>query len=451
MKALKKILCLLLACGLLISCAACTGNNGGDPDVSGGENQNSGAQTEDDGSLVFWNMYWGNTKFESLCKELINEYNVGHPNGQVKVEFRPWATYYQDFLTSVMSGNAPDIGAASADNSILYGRMGELCDLESIVDNWKASGFYDTFIDGCFDLHKIDGVQYGIPWIVDIRMMFVNTELLGEAGVSIPSRGYFTFKELYDACGKLDAKGIMPMVLVGTDFMNTQFMNYILVAADGCYGVDENLQPAMNNPRNIEVYNWIHDCVENNYIASESLGFTADQQIAVFAADNCAIIMSNLERIIDDEDYADKYQVLSAPVWEEGDTSRNCAYINPIVVFNQTNNEQGAKDFVQWYVENNGILFAEGECNFSPSAQINNSDEVRSTEKYRQILDRVFPTATYYVYPAKHLYSAQVTIGGENPIGHMFTELLSNVYSVEELTEKYQAILTEICEENPEP
>lgn len=463
MKQSKKGISLILVLALLLCLAACTGRSNPTGTENPGGNTNSGAVEGSDPAsptsggntggenIVFWDMYWGNTQYESLVRSLVEQYNAEHDGPDVVVEMRPWATYYQDYLTAVMSGNAPDVACGQGDNSVLYGRMGELVDLSSIVEEWKANGFYDTFPKGSIELHNIDGKQYGIPWIMDLRLFFYNIEMFDEAGIEIPARGYFTFAELYDACEKLANAGFVPMAMPGLDFMNQQAINYLLVAGDGDYGCDENYQAAVNSPRNLEIYHWIDDMVDHQYIAPESVGFTADQQIAMFASDECAIIISNMERIIDPELYGTKYGILTAPVWNENDPSRNIAYINPMVVFSQTEYPEECKQFVKWWVENNGILFSEGEANFSPSREINNTTEMMENARNKMILENVFDNVSYYVYPAEHLYSAAVTIGGENHLGHLFTELLMNQTPVEDLAEKYQAILEQIVAENPEP
>lgn len=461
MKHWKKGLAVLLSLALLLCITACGGSPAGNDvdnpddlqgnDNPGTTNQPAQSTSSGDDTIVFWDMYWGNTQYESLVRSLVDQYNEEHDGPDVVVEMRPWATYYQDFLTAVMSGNAPDVACGQGDNSVLYGRMGELLDLSSIVEQWKAEGFYDEFPEGSFELHNIDGNQYGIPWIMDMRLFFYNIEMFEEAGVEIPARGYFTFAELYDACEKLADAGFVPMAMPGLDFMNQQAMNYLLVAGDGDYGCDENYQAAVNSSRNMEIYQWIDDMVDQQYIAPESVGFTADQQIAMFAADECAIIISNMERIIEPELYGTKYGILTAPVWNEEDPSRNIAYINPMVVFSQTEYPEECKEFVKWWVENNAILFSEGEANFSPVKSTNETAEMLENARSKMILENVFDNVAYYVYPAEHLYSAAVTIGGENHMGHLFTELLMNQTPVDELADKYQAILEQIVAENPEP
>ena|GEM_PF-3081445 len=451
---IRKIICLLLCLVLLVGATACSpggstdGDSTGEPGSASTSKPAKGTKKE---TIVFWNMYWGNDKFADLCQELVDEYNDTHDGPAVELQMRPWATYFQDYLTAVTTGNAPDVACGSGDNSLLYGRMDELVDLTDIADAWKEDGFYDTFPAGSFELHNIDGCQYGIPWIIDARCMFVNLEMFEQAGVTIPDRGYFTFDELYQACKKLKAAGIEPMVLVGTDFMNDQCINYLTVAAGGSHGVDANIQADVNSPRNMEVYNWIHKMVEEGLIAEESLGFTADQQIGVFAADSCAIIISNLERITSPSKYGKKYDVLPAPVWNEGDPVRNIAYINPMVVFSQTSYPEECKEFVKWWVENNGILFEEGAANFSASSQINSSDAMMKNPRNRAIIEKILPHTTYYTYPCEHLFNAVVPLGGEAHLGHMFAELLENKSSVQAIADKYQAIVEQLIEENPEP
>ncbi len=47
--------------------------------------------------------------YEPTVQGLVDQFNSEHPDIHVTVQFHSWDNYYQEYLTSVTSGMAPDV------------------------------------------------------------------------------------------------------------------------------------------------------------------------------------------------------------------------------------------------------------------------------------------------------------------------------------------------------
>lgn len=152
---------------LLLLLAGCTG--GGDTD---------------DGriTLRFQSLAW---QEESVAanKELVEEWNAGHP--EVKVEYvqGSWDSVHDQLLTSFEGGEAPDIVHDASDDLADFAYGGHLADLTDLLperlksDIPQRSWQTTTFGDGI----------YGVPFLQEPRVLIANATWLKESGVRIPT------------------------------------------------------------------------------------------------------------------------------------------------------------------------------------------------------------------------------------------------------------------------
>ena len=123
---MKKALALLLALLLCLAAVACSSapaeSSSAAPDASEAAPESSEAAEEEPveepaeepsgevAEIRFWDMAWGPAGvYDVACEELIAEFEKEFPNIDVTYEFHAWDNYYQEYLTAVTSGMAPDV------------------------------------------------------------------------------------------------------------------------------------------------------------------------------------------------------------------------------------------------------------------------------------------------------------------------------------------------------
>jgi ABC-type glycerol-3-phosphate transport system substrate-binding protein len=163
-----KLLVALVLAALLL--AGCSGND----DDGGGS---SGRIT-----LRFQSLAWQEESVEAN-KELVREWNVGHPNIKVEYIQGSWDGVHDQLLTSFEGGEAPDIIHDASDDLADFAYGGDLADLTDLLPprlkseipqrSWETT----TFGDGV----------YGVPFLQEPRVLVANATWLKRSGVRIPT------------------------------------------------------------------------------------------------------------------------------------------------------------------------------------------------------------------------------------------------------------------------
>ena len=174
----------VLAALSLASCGFGGGNAGGGSDGSG---------TSID---LLVPSYSDNT--QGLWESVITDFKTANSDITVNLEVQSWDNLNDVITTKVQGDQAPDIMnggpfAGFAADDLLY-------PMEDVMSADTLSDFQDSFADGA----SVDGVQYGAPLIASARALFVNEDLLAQAGVAAAPT---TWDELLDAAKKISAIG----------------------------------------------------------------------------------------------------------------------------------------------------------------------------------------------------------------------------------------------------
>lgn len=173
-----------LATMTLASCGFGGGSN------EGGDSSGSGTTLN-----LLVPSYSDNT--QGLWEDVIAGFEEENPDIDVKLEVQSWDNLDSVITTKVSGGQAPDIYnggpfAGFAADDLLY-------TTEEVVSPDTYSDFQETFIKNA----SVDGTAYGLPLIASARALFVNNDLLEQAGATIPT----TWDELLESAKKISALG----------------------------------------------------------------------------------------------------------------------------------------------------------------------------------------------------------------------------------------------------
>lgn len=414
---MKKLTCLMLVLVLMVCVIGCGGASG---EVS---------------EIHFWDMQWGSADvYDPVVESLVNRFNEEHPNIHVTYQIHNWDNYYQDYLTAVTSGMAPDVTNGAFNQSIQYAVMGELIDLSSIVDEWKESGFYDNFPEGAFELHTYNDMQVGIPWIQDPRMGYYNKRIFEEAGVTeIPT----TWDELREAFVAIKEKtGVTPMAMVGIGNDSTQIMYHWMFSA-GVGMTDEEGNAYFNSPEVIKLMEFLGGMMDDGLIAKGSAGYTVDDVISLFATGEIAYYIGNPSGSTNFAAMVDDVGVMEPITMETGMQQRGLTWLNPMVAYKQGKDHEASKTFIKWWVENNTEVFTVGKANFSANLEVNNDPFFSEDPIFSQVLNNVLPYSTAPTWPTPYLYEAFSQIDGELYVGHALGEILTGGRDYQAIADKY--------------
>jgi multiple sugar transport system substrate-binding protein len=135
---------------------------------------------------------------QGLWEDVIAGFENEYPDYSVNLEVQSWDNLNDVVTTKIQADEAPDIMnggpfAGFADDGLLY-------PIEEVVSAETLSDFQESFVTAS----SVKGVQYGAPLIASARALFVNTDLLEQAGVAAAPE---TWDELLDAAKKISALG----------------------------------------------------------------------------------------------------------------------------------------------------------------------------------------------------------------------------------------------------
>lgn len=164
-----------------------------------------GRDTEADGviRLSFQSLAWQKESVDAN-KELVREWNAGHPGIQVDYVQGSWDNVHDQLLTAFEGGEAPDIIHDASDDLADFAYGGYLADLRNLLpDRLKKDIPQQSWSTTTFG----DGV-YGVPFLQEPKVLIANTKILESSGVRMPTPAKpWSWAEFRQVTGKLTKKG----------------------------------------------------------------------------------------------------------------------------------------------------------------------------------------------------------------------------------------------------
>ncbi|MFF2268169.1 extracellular solute-binding protein [Cellulosimicrobium cellulans] len=152
-----------------------------DDDSTGGESAAGSTTTVDDspaeGDITIWAMGEEGEKLPDFVQGFTEE----NPDANVDVTTIPWADVMTKFQTAVAAGTVPDaimIGSSFMPTMVATGGLAPVPD--GLVDS-------ADFVEGAAASTVADGVEYGVPWYVETRVLYYRSDLAKAAGVEAPT------------------------------------------------------------------------------------------------------------------------------------------------------------------------------------------------------------------------------------------------------------------------
>lgn len=117
--------------------------------------------------------------------EIVRAWNAANPDTKVEVQKVDPSSVHDKLVTQFAGGTAPDIIHDEAADIAGFTRQGYLTDLAPLLPADLKSSIPQSSWDSC----TFDGKITGVPTIAQLYVVFANTKLLTEAGITPPSAG----------------------------------------------------------------------------------------------------------------------------------------------------------------------------------------------------------------------------------------------------------------------
>ena len=169
----SRVMLLLLACGLLASCAP---------------------RKEQGVVLKFWAM----GREGEVVTALMPEFERTHPGVRVEVQQLPWTAAHEKLLTAFAGDVMPDIFQLGNTWVPEFAVLGALLPLDAQVAASKLVTPADYF-PGIWDTNIVDGKLWGAPWYIDTRVLFYRRDMLARAGYANPPQTWAEWMKAMNA------------------------------------------------------------------------------------------------------------------------------------------------------------------------------------------------------------------------------------------------------------
>ena len=153
--------------------------------------------------ISMWTLFGGGEG--SIMTDLIAQFNKENPEIVVEEQIIDWGQYYNKLLTSLLAGEAPDVGIMHLAVLPDYASRGVLNPIGDLL----PKGFADKFLKNILAQAMFDGKQYAIPMDTHPMVLYYNKKALKAAGL-VDAKGEAlvpkTWAELLDYSQKFKAK-----------------------------------------------------------------------------------------------------------------------------------------------------------------------------------------------------------------------------------------------------
>ena len=132
-------------------------------------------------------------------------------NGKIDIQVEPhpdpdWAIRYQRYTAMALSNSLPEVITLCCQFIRPFMIAGLALNLDNVIKkDWKQTDI-DDFYKTQYEAFKIEGKQMGIPVYANVNIMFVNRNLLKQAGLAYPADDW-TKAQFLDYAVKLNKPG----------------------------------------------------------------------------------------------------------------------------------------------------------------------------------------------------------------------------------------------------
>lgn len=211
----KKVLASLLACAMVISLAACSGDEKKDQAKKADEGGSSGKTQITWWTFPVFTQENADDAVGTYEKKIIAAFEEKNPDITVKLETIDWASGAEKITTAIEAGTMGDVLFDAPGRIIEYGKNGKLAELDDLFsDDFTKDVNNEALIKAC----KAGDTAYMYPISSAPFYMALNRDMLKDAGVEDLVKEGWTTDDFVKVLDALKGKGYNP----GSFFCNGQ-------------------------------------------------------------------------------------------------------------------------------------------------------------------------------------------------------------------------------------
>lgn len=274
-----------------------------------------------------------------------------HPGITVDVTVLHWKDVDREVGEMVKAGNAPDIAQIGAYAD--YAKAGKLY----TADETLAIRTTANFLPSLADAGKINGTQYGLPFVASTRLLFYNEKLFDQAGLDAPE----TWDDIRSDAAALKEKGVdYPFALpLGQEEAQAETLMWLLSGGGGY--TDDVGAYDIDSAENVTTFRWVRDNLVGAGLTGPVAPGKLDREKAFKAFAAGKVGMLNGHPTLMDEAEAEGVRVGMVPLpGSDGPTKGSMGVADWMMGFKKNGHrEEIGKFFDYAYSDENVLEFAD--------------------------------------------------------------------------------------------
>lgn len=338
---------------------------------------------EGDIQLIYWNGLTGSDG--QTMVQMVEAYTQQNPDVSVRVEMMPWDTYFDKLLTSLVSGNPPDLFLLHEYEIPQFANQGVLRQTGDFYQEMGGPIPEDDIVDYALDALSYQGDRYGVPLDIHGWGFWYNRDLFEEAGLETSSDVCPATGEEYielarqltlDANGNSAASPEFDPENVEQWGTSVSWFKVTFLSTVWQYGgnwTDGQGTATLNSEAAMQAANFWRDLVYEENVAPQPAGFDAWQS---FAGGNLAMVTEGSWMLNFNEDNGVNWGICPFP--QIG--SEPAVWTSSHVIYTPTTLEgeklEAAQDLIA-YLSDQGLVWA---TSGQPPARISQQEEMTVDE-----------------------------------------------------------------------
>lgn len=324
--------------------------------------------------------YWhvnADTQGGKTVDELVKKFNESQDEIEVVATFNPdmYKGLMQNMQAAVAGGNTPDvvqIGWAFVD---YFSENFEYNTPQSIIDQFDAENknyLEDNFLENVLDLAvNKDGELVGLPYSISNPVLYINKDLLKEAGLD--ENGPKTWEEVREF-----AKTVKEQTGKYGFYLQQPADNWATQALLESNGANfiESGKAAFASPEGIEAYKLWADMVNEDQTA---VNLPWDQGVQSFIQGEVAMLFTTIAQRTNVQSNAQfDVATITAPSWGDKDIRIPAGGAMLVLTSQDEAKKEATWKFMKFLYENENVLaWTEGTGYVSSTATVKDSDEMK--------------------------------------------------------------------------
>lgn len=324
--------------------------------------------------------YWhvnADTQGGKTVDELVKKFNESQDEIEVVATFNPdmYKGLMQNMQAAVAGGNTPDvvqIGWAFVD---YFSENFEYNTPQSIIDQFDAENknyLEDNFLENVLDLAvNKDGELVGLPYSISNPVLYINKDLLKEAGLD--ENGPKTWEEVREF-----AKTVKEQTGKYGFYLQQPADNWAtqaLLESNGANFIEDG-KAAFASPEGIEAYKLWADMVNEDQTA---VNLSWDQGVQSFIQGEVAMLFTTIAQRTNVQSNAQfDVATITAPSWGDKDIRIPAGGAMLVLTSQDEAKKEATWKFMKFLYENENVLaWTEGTGYVPSTATVKDSDEMK--------------------------------------------------------------------------